>query len=719
MPDIPDKYHVELAGYKVMLEPGGYAKQPAPLFGARTSGGDPSYNNLSTWQHWVQHCWAGGIGAEDWVDDSMYDYGVGVDSTTHEQLRLSRDLTRPTGGNLNSGSRTEKRQFYIFNDVLYCITYPAAGSTTSYLWKFTSNTWSVSHTFTSWSARCIYGWNGYLAVGGQGGSIYTATDPDGSWTERTPPSGVTGTVRAMCGYKGGLVNNTDGGVRLYVAYENQIWRRKANWSVDGDTTFYEAVTADRITQFRVHLGFLWFSSNNGNIYRTDSNNTFDIWSFDGHTRITSLQSYDGKLFVATYEYTDTTDVGQGVLYQMTGSAMTQLKRWGNFNKATIIGGMVVYDRKLYYGASGLWSMNKDSGGTDLGGFGVAVYDAVEDAHSIWATNMDTTTYADSSGVGRDWVVDDVVFYGGYIHAAVRGHGNFRTPLAYRDYLTAAAKYNTTATTATGTSSQGFIVSSDYDGGTPGLLKLWQQILVQVDLASHLTGVRVYYSLDEGTTWSAPLYIARQLTGTVTTLTADDEVVGTGTAFIREVLPGDGISFGTQYRIVERVVDNTHLTLTAAAGADQTGVTATHAKTRLTYAFRLNNQRGPRIRYRMELWTQTDTASPVVRGVAVSYLPQPEPNWTWRLSFLVNGKTVLKDGTVEEVDTDAVIELFEQSYREGLPVTFTDIDGRQWEVNGQPGVLILDYTFVLHTPGYASDPREGRINMTLLEVAESY
>jgi hypothetical protein len=717
MPDIPDKYHVTIAGQNVVLEPGGYAKMPAPTFGARVSGGDPSFNNLSTWQHWVQHCWAGGLGAEDWVDDSMYDEGVGCDTTVHERLHLSRDLSRPTGGALNAGSLDNKRKFYIFNATLYCLTIPTSGSTTSYLWQWTASTatWAVIKTWTNWSARCIYGWNGSLAVGGQGGTIYTATDPTSTWTERTPPDGVTDTVFSMAGYKGG----TEGGQRLYVAYGYRIYRRKPDWSIDGSTAFYEASTADSIRHFRSHLGFLWFASNNGQIFRTDSNNTFDIWHFDGHTTISSMQSYDGKLFVATFEYTDTADIGQGVLYQMTGSAMTQLKRWGNFDKATTIGGMLVYDRKLYYGASGLWGMNKNAAGTDLGGFGVAVYDAIEDSHSIWATNKDTTTWADASGVGRDWMVDDVVFFGGYLHAAVRKHGNFRTPLAYRDYLRASAKYDTTSTAATGTASQGFIQSSDYDGGTPGLLKLWQQILLQADLPATSTAVRVYYSLDRGGTWSSAHVMSRVLTGTCATGAASTEVVGTSTAFIREVMPGDSIAFGAQVRTVESVQDNTHLTLTAVAGATSTGEFMVHQKTRLTYAFRLNNVRSPRFMYRLELDTGADTVSPVVRGISVSYLPQPEPNWVWKLSFVVAHTQKLRDLTVETVDTEAVIDLFSTAYRMHLPITFTDIDGTQWEVNGQPGVLMTEFQFVMHVPGYSGDPIEGRVSMTLLEVAESY
>lgn len=719
MSDIPDKYHAKVAGYKVILEPGGYAKMPAPLFGARVSGGDPSYNNLSIWQHWVQHCWAGGIGAEDWVDDSMYDEGVGCDTTIHERLHLSRDLSRPTGGDLNAGSLGEKRKFYIFNNTLYCITFPSGSSTTSYLFKWTASTstWSVSHTFTNWSARCIYGWNGSLAVGGQGGTIYRATNPDSSWTEVSPPSGVTDAVRSMAGYKGGTA--TTGGQRLYVSYGWRIYRRMPDWSLDGNTSFFEATTANYITGYRTHLGFLWFHSDDGQIFRTDSSNTFDIWQFDGSTRITSMQSYDGKLFVATYEYTDTTDVGQGVLYQMTGSAMTQLKRWGKFDRATQVGSMLVYDRKLFYGASGLWGMNRTTDGTDLGGFGIAVYDSIEDAHSIWATNKDTTTYADASGVGRDWFVDDIAFFGGYIHAAVRAHGNFRTPIAYRDYLSASAKYDTTSTSATGTASQGFIKSSDYDGGTPGLLKLWQQILVQCDLPATSTAVRVYYSLDRGGTWSSAHVVSRVLTGTVTTASADEEVVGVNTAFLREVQPGDSIAFGTQVRTVLSVEDNTHLTLTTTAGAAQSGVYCVHQKTRLTYAFKLNSVLSPRFMYRLELDTGSDTVSPVVRGIAVSYLPQPEPNWMWKLSFLVLHKQKLRDGTVEDVDTSAVIELFEKAYRNHLPVTFTDIDGREWEVGGQPGVLIYDYQFVSHVAGYGTDPQEGRVIMTLLETAESY
>jgi hypothetical protein len=118
-------------------------------------------------------------------------------------------------------------------------------------------------------------------------------------------------------------------------------------------------------------------------------------------------------------------------------------------------------------------------------------------------------------------------------------------------------------------------------------------------------------------------------------------------------------------------------------------------------------------------TTDDDESPVVRGISVSYLPQPEPNWLWNLSFVVMHEQTLNDGTVESVYTKEVIDFIQQSFRNGDPVTFVDIDGRPWEVNGQPGVLIQDMTFVYHVPGYGTDPPEGRFNLTLLEVAESY
>jgi hypothetical protein len=501
VPGVGTTHHVKVGTEYCIIRPYSYQKMAAPLFGSRVSTGDPDYNNLSIWQHWSQSCWIGGIDADQWTDDAMYDEGVGVDTTVHERISLSRDLSRPTGGNLNAGSLGEPRRFLIFRNSnsaanaanLYCLTTPRTFAD-SYLWKYTqsTNTWSLVKTWSGKKARSFAVFGTKLLVGFSDATIQHCTDPAGAWTALAAPAGVTGEVSAMAVYN----------QKLYCAYGNQIWRRSTDLTTDGNVVFYKAEAADLIIDLCSHLGYLYMLSRNARVLRTDGNNTFDIWGWDSNTIGVSLASYDGRLFLATFEFTDADDVGFGVLYQFSGSAVTQLKRFGAEGRATTLGRLMVYDRKLWYGCSGLWGMNKNAAGTDLGGFGIATYDAVEDAHSIWATNMDTTTYTDPSGVGRDYHADDVIFFQGYMHVAVRGHGLFRSPNTYRDYLRARAKYNTTSTAATGTNSQGFITSSDYDAGTIGLLKLWREIVVHCDLASTDVSVGVDYSLDGGLTWTA-------------------------------------------------------------------------------------------------------------------------------------------------------------------------------------------------------------------------
>ena len=139
MPAVGTTHHVKIGDVYAQLMPGGYRKRFAPLRGARVASGDPSYNDLSVWQVWHQHCWAGGIGADKWVDDSMYDAGVGLDTTLHEQMSLTRDLTRSTGGALNAGSLGVFGEFFVYHAPsgslkLYYITYPDTGS--SYLWRY-------------------------------------------------------------------------------------------------------------------------------------------------------------------------------------------------------------------------------------------------------------------------------------------------------------------------------------------------------------------------------------------------------------------------------------------------------------------------------------------------------------------------------------------------------------------------------------------------------
>jgi hypothetical protein len=229
-------------------------------------------------------------------------------------------------------------------------------------------------------------------------------------------------------------------------------------------------------------------SQNGHLHRTDGNNSFDIWSWDGQTNGVSLRSYDGRLFVGTYEWTDTADVGMGVLYQFTGAAVTELKRWGRVGKATSIGNMIVYNRKLYYGASSLFGVR--------GGFGVAVYDSIEDGHSIYAIQDDTTTYPDTPVAGNNgssWLVDDLIVFGGHLFCAVRGYGVFQTTDHFKDVELGTSRHSTSTI-------GGELISSLYDAGTPGMKKLWRKINIYIDLPLN-TSFTLSYSLNGGTLWT--------------------------------------------------------------------------------------------------------------------------------------------------------------------------------------------------------------------------
>lgn len=65
------------------------------------------------------------------------------------------------------------------------------------------------------------------------------------------------------------------------------------------------------------------------------------------------------------------------------------------------------------------------------------------------------------------------------------------------------------------------------------------------------------------------------TGTLSTVSGSDEIVGVGTSFTSFVKIGDTIrTFGGNSYVVEAVEDNTHLTITANAAATEAGVTYT-------------------------------------------------------------------------------------------------------------------------------------------------
>ena len=640
MAGVGTTHHLKLGNEFLIIRPNSYQKNPAPTFGARISSGDPDYNNLSIWQHWVQKCWVGGMGAPEWVDDAMFADGVGLDTTQHERVSLSRQLKRGSGAGWTLGGSTEveKHTFAVYKNVLHVLVTrnspTDAGDSRLYSYNPTTQVWTgITMPGTSFLARAITSFDGKLFVGGvqtagtDVAKLYWATTP-GTWTAITNPAGITATgVTALKTY------NT----KLYVGYGNSVWRMKDDESWDGNTVFYKTNAnsgSNYIAAMEVHLGFLYMLSQNGHLHRTDGSNTFDIWSWDGQTAGVSLRSYDGKLFVGTYEWTDSSNIGYGVLYQFTGAAVTELKRWGRDGKSTSIGNMITYGRRLFYGASALFGVRS--------GFGVACYDSVEDGHSIFAINDDAASYTDPSGTGAAWIVDDIIVFGGKMFCTVRGHGVFFTEDSFQDTILNRAQYTTSTTGGT-------LTSSVYDGGTPGLDKMWRKITVWCDLPASTQSFVFSYSIDGGTTW-----------------VAEPSVAGPS--------PSNG-----------------------------------------QYTFFLNNIHSTRFQYRITMKTTDETKSPVLRGVSVAYLPQPEPNWMWTFTIPVTDKWELIDETVEAKNTNTLIAYLEDMYRSGQLVTFIDIDGVQWATNG-PGVLLYDISTVHYD---VETPREADIRITLLEAVETY
>jgi hypothetical protein len=586
------------------------------------------------------------MGADEWIDDAMFSSGVGVDTTIHEQARLSRSLVQAGGGSWTLGGSTnvDNHRFIVYNNILYCMVMlvPAAAATRLYSYNPSAETWTLVATPASFIGRSITTFDGYLVIAGIGGGsakIYTATTP-GTWTSLILPVGQTSCIYSMRTYNS----------KLYVAFGTQVWRcldlsfptdRVKTW--DGTTVFYKVNAnsgSNFINSMETHLGFLYMLSSNGHLHRSDGNNTFDIWSWDGQTYGVSLRSYDGRLFVGTYEFTDVPDVGYGVLYQFTGAAVTELKRWGREGRYTSIGQMMVHGRKLYYGAAGLFGVRD--------GFGVAIYDAIEDAHSIWAMQDNAAAYTDPGGLGSAWMVTDVIVFGGRLFAAVRGHGVFFTPDSFKDNELGLSKYSTSTT-------GGEIVSSLYDGGTPGLDKLWSKITVYCDVPVSGTSFTLSYSINNGATWTATAAVA--------------------------------------------------------------GPTTNNGQ----YVFYLNNIRSPRFKWKILLKTTDTTKTPLLRGVVVAYLPQPEPNWMWSFTIPIADKWELLDESVEVkgtgcMTTNQLIAYLEGLFRSGSLVTFVDIDGIQWATNG-PGVIVYDMSTVHYD--IESPNREGDIRITLLESVETY
>lgn len=494
MAGVGTTHHVEIGGHYYLVRPGSYQKRVAPQFGARFSTGDPDFNNLSLWQHWAQRCFIGGMDQDLFADDAMYDEGIGLDTSEHERVTLARDLARGSGANwaLSSASSPGMKAV-IYNSTLYVLAM-MGGGVNSELWRYDPGTdgWTKITAFTGVVARSIATFDGKLFIGGvnTAGSaaiVKYSSGALGAWSTLTNPAGVgTNTVYAMRSFQR----------RLYVCYRTQVWRLKEDLTWDGNTVFYKAdqnSDSNYIVSMEVHLGFLYFLSQNGHVHRTDGNSTFDIWSWDGQTYGIAIRSFDGRLFVLTFEFVNTADVGWGVLYQMSGSAVTQLKRWGDNTQAVVIGNLTVYDRKLWYGASNLLGIRP--------GFGVACYDPVEDAHSVPVSNEDVVTNIRGASPYPSYIVDDQIFFQGTLFAFVRGHGAFKTPYSYHDLRRALRRFDVTAAGGElAPQNGGWLTTSTYDAGTPGVKKLWRKVSIDATTPAN-TGIVIEYSTNNGTNWT--------------------------------------------------------------------------------------------------------------------------------------------------------------------------------------------------------------------------
>lgn len=642
MATVGGTHDVRIGANYYIVKPGSYMKRAAPLFGSRFTSGDPDYNNLNFWQHWAQTCWVGGFGAETWSDDAMFDEGVGVDATQHEVMTLSRDLGPSTRGTwVLDNALSGPKIFRVFNNTLYCLV---TNTNPGLLYRYNDGspgTWSLIKTFTGENVNWLEEFNGYLVFGDSGTTMNRMTTGE-VFDTIAKPAGRTEVIYTLKTYRS----------HLYVGLGRFIYRLKTDWTWDGGTHFFEAPGINYLNHSDIHLGFLYMSSRNGHVLRTDGNNTFDLWQFEPHIAIWGIRSFDGRLFILTGEEIEGTDSTQAVLYQFSGAAVTELKRWGKVGYDTTGGKLRAYERKLFFGGGNLLGMGEKDG------FGIAAYDPVEDAFHMFASNQDGVTYAPGTE-GVQNVVDDVCYFKGRMFAVTRRHGAFVTPWTYKDVTRYQATYDTTAAGAVpGSQNGGWYVSSDFDAGTPGLLKLWNAMTVHVDLPTSACSVYVESSVDGGLTWSA--------VGTVTK-------TGAATRYSTTFVLGGG-----------------------------TPVRAT------------------RFKYRVTLRTSDSTRSPQLRGVIVRYLPIPEPQWVWNFTLVISDRQQLHDGTIEERDLDALIADLQTKFRDQNLVEFQDIDGTIWAGASQPGVLMHDFQADVPYIGPSPDGyREAEVRIQLMEAVETY
>lgn len=635
-----------------MLRPGTYRKRPAPTFGARFTTGDPDYNNLSAWQHWAQTCWVGGFGAETWMDDAMFDEGVGVDTSQHEVMVLSRDMG-PTGSaratqNWDLNLEPNIRIFTVFNNKLYALQ--VGSSTTSRLYVFTGTAWTLLKTFVE-EVRWMEPFGGYLVFGDTGSTLNRMNTAE-TFSTFAKPSGKTGQVYSIKAFRG----------KLYVCIMNEIWRLKSDFTWDGSTAFFVAEDVTYINLADVHLGFLYFGSRNGHILRTDGNNTFDLWAFEPHVVLWGIRSFDGRLFIGAAEEIEGTNAYQTVLYQFSGAAVTELKRWGKVGYDTTPGKLRAFESSLFFGASNLLGMGSRDG------FGIARYDPREDAYHLFTSNQDDVSYPPGTE-GVLTTVDDVMYFKGYLYASVRGYGIFRTAWTYKDVTRFQATYDTTTTgVASGSKNGGWYESSDFDAGTPGLLKMWNAMTIHVDLPTSACSVYAEFSIDGGQTWNP---------AGGSTAAATVSKTGSDTRYAKQIMLEDIAGSGTSLK-------------------------------------------STRLKYRLTLRTTDSGRSPQLRGVIVRYLPIPEPNWMWDMTLVLSDKQELLDKTIQAPVNSTKLANLRAAFRTQEPVAFTEPGGTQYAVGGEKGAIIYNYEELIPHIGPTSEGQlEYEIRITLMETTEAY
>lgn len=650
-------HHIRLGDYYYLIKPGTYRKTQAPMFGPRFTTGDPDWNNLSLWQHWAQRCWIGGVDAPEWEDDAMFDKSIGIDTTNHEVLLLARDLgpsnaTRTGAANYNLATEagtSHKREFFTWSgssdtEKLYCLSYDSApGSADSLLFRWTGSAWTLVNTFTR-DCRSVARFRSAVIFGTSSGNLRRMTGSPGSesFSDVAKPSGVTDTPYVMKAWRG----------QLWVGFGQDIWRLKRDLTWDGSTAFYEGSDITRYTGMELHLGFLYICSNNGHIFRSDGNNTFDMWSMESGTQIQSMRSFDGRLFIACRDPLEGTTAAEAVLYQFTGAAVTELKRFGKVGVEMSFGKLRTVGGRMFMGASSLWGFQD--------GFGIGMYDPVEDSYHMFATNRLAATYTGGTEQVK-WIVDDVVLFNEYLWVTVRGYGVFRTRYTVRDVERFLSTYDNSAVGGTAPNG-GWLESSEFDAGTPGMLKLWNAIILDIDVPSTATSIGVDYSVDNGANW---------------------------------VAAGSHTGDGTTKRLIK----------TFPLGSSSTGGVYSAS-----------------LKYRLRLHTTDSSRTPAIRGLVVRYLPVPEPNWVWNFDIVLSDEQILLDGTVQNPDNATKLAALETAFRAQNLLHFVDIDGTKWAsgTGTQVGVLIQSMQHIVTHIGPTSEGSlERDIRIQLIETVEAY